>query len=104
MGLDPSAVFALALQGDPAARIVWNETADLLAIVIGNLSVVLDPQVIVLGGPSAWYWDELVQAIHSRIGSGLLRPVNLCTSALGRDAVILGAAGTALFLPGVLPL
>jgi glucokinase len=104
MGLDPSAVFALALQGDPVARIVWNETVDLLAIVIGNLSVVLDPQVIVLGGPSDWYWDDLVQAINSRIGSGLLRPLNLCASSLGRDAVILGAAGTALSLPGVLPL
>ncbi len=101
--IDPSDVFDLALKGDPAARVVWNETVDLLAIVICNLSVVLDPQIIVLGGPGNWQWDALAKAIQSRIGSGLLRPVNLCTSALGRDAVIMGGAATALRLAGVLP-
>jgi predicted NBD/HSP70 family sugar kinase len=83
--------------------VVFNETVDFLTIVICNISVVLDPEIIVLGGPSDWKWDMLVDAIKKRIGSSLLRPVNLVPSELGRDAVILGAAYTAIQIDGVIP-
>jgi len=96
-------VFSLALEGDPAAQVVFREAVDLLSIVICNLSVVLDPDVIVLGGPSDWKWSALVDAIRARIGSALLRPVNLRPSALGRDAVVLGAVYLALEANEVLP-
>ncbi|MCX6026821.1 MAG: ROK family protein [Chloroflexi bacterium] len=96
-------VFSLALEGDPAAQVVFREAVDLLSIVICNLSVVLDPEVIVLGGPSDWKWSALVDAIRARIGSALLRPVNLRPTALGRDAVVLGAVYLALEANEVLP-
>jgi glucokinase len=96
-------IFDLAQKGDPAAQVVFNETVDFLTIVICNISVVLDPEIIVLGGPSDWKWDMLVNAIKRRIGSSLLRPVNLVPSELGRDAVILGAAYTAIQIDGVIP-
>ena len=95
-------IFTLATEGDPAAQVVFNETVDLLTIVICNLSVLLDPQVIVLGGPSDWQWETLVDAIQKRVGSALLRPINLIPSALGQDAVVIGAAYIAIRLPGVL--
>jgi predicted NBD/HSP70 family sugar kinase len=96
-------VFALAEQGDPAARVVFTETVDLLTVVICNLSVALDPEVIVLGGPRDWKWDRLVEGIQSRIGSALLRPANLVTSTLGADAVVIGAAAAAIDVKGILP-
>ena len=97
-------IFTLATEGDPAAQVVFSETVDLLTIVICNLSVMLDPEVIVLGGPSDWQWETLVDAIQKRVGSALLRPINLIPSALGQDAVVIGAAYIAIRLPGVLPL
>jgi len=96
-------VFSLALEGDPAAQVVFREAVDLLSVVICNLSVVLDPEVIVLGGPSDWKWSALVDAIRARIGAALLRPVNLQPTALGRDAVVLGAVYLALDANQVFP-
>jgi predicted NBD/HSP70 family sugar kinase len=96
-------VFSLALEGDPAAQVVFREAVDLLSIVVCNLSVVLDPEVIVLGGPSDWKWSAMVDAIQARIGSALLRPVNLRPTSLGRDAVVLGAVYSALEANRVLP-
>ncbi|HLE51434.1 MAG TPA: ROK family transcriptional regulator [Anaerolineales bacterium] len=97
-------IFTLATEGDPAAQVVFSETVDLLTIVICNLSVMLDPEVIVLGGPSDWQWETLVDAIQKRVGAALLHPINLIPSALGQDAVVIGAAYVAIRLPGVLPL
>ncbi len=96
-------VFSLALEGDPAAQVVFAEAVDLLSIVICNLSVVLDPEVVVLGGPSDWKWPSLVAAIQKRIGSALLRSVPLRPTALGRDAVVLGAVYLALEANSALP-
>jgi glucokinase len=93
---DPSGIIDLALAGDRAARVVFNEMTDILTIVIANLAVALDPEVIVLGGARDWDWPALVEAIHLRIGSKLLRPVNLCPSALKNDALILGGVYSAL--------
>jgi predicted NBD/HSP70 family sugar kinase len=95
-------IFKLAQEGDPAALVVFNETVDLLTIVICNLSVVLDPEIIVLGGPSDWKWEMFVEAIQKRIGSSLLHPVNLHPSRLGRDTVINGAVYAAVRLEDVL--
>ncbi len=96
IGADPRMVIELALAGDQAARVVFNEMTDILTIVIANLAVALDPEVIVLGGARDWDWPFLVEAIHQRIGANLLRPVNLCPSALKNDALILGGVNSAL--------
>jgi glucokinase len=95
-------IFELAALGDPAAKVVFTETVDLLTIVFTNLSVVLDPDVMVLSGPSDWKWEIIVNAIKDRIGSSLLRPINLVPSQLGRDAVIIGGVYSAIRLKGVL--
>lgn len=96
-------IFTTAMDGDPAAQAVFNEVVDNLTIVVANLSVVLDPEVIVLGGPSDWPWPGLIEAIQQRIGSNLLRSVNLQPSVLGHDALIMGGAFATLSLKGVLP-
>jgi glucokinase len=96
-------IFTLAIEGDPAARTVFDETIDLLTIVISNVSVVLDPEVIVLGGPSDWRWDAVVEAIEARLETAPYTPVALRASAFQRDAVIIGATAAAIGIKGVLP-
>jgi glucokinase len=91
-------ILQLAEQGDQAALVVYSELVDILTIVICNISVVLDPEMIVLGGPSDWNWSGLIDAIQNRIGSALLRPVKLKPSELGNDSLILGGTYSALKL------
>jgi len=67
-----SDIFSLAIAGDPAAGVVYDETIDLLSIVICNLAVVLDPECIILGGPSDWHWQHVINSIQERINGALL--------------------------------
>ncbi|MEZ4589798.1 MAG: ROK family protein [Chloroflexota bacterium] len=96
-------IFDLAFAGDPAALTVFNEVVDFLTVVVVNLSVVLDPEIVVLGGASNWQWEALVTAVRQRLGSNLPRPINLRPSQLDNNAVILGGAYAALYLENVLP-
>ena len=96
--IDTRAILRLAGEGDQAATVVFNELIDILTIVICNIAVVLDPEMIILGGPSDWDWTGLTAAIRARIGSALLRPIDLRPSQLGQDAVISGGAFHALNL------
>lgn len=91
-------ILQLAETGDQAALVVYNELVDILTIVICNISVVFDPEIIVLGGPCNWNWPGLITDIQNRIGSALLRPVNLKPSELGNDSLIMGGAYSALRL------
>lgn len=96
-------IFDLALAGDPAALTVFNEVVDFLTVVVVNLSVVLDPEIVVLGGASNWQWDALVTAVRQRLGNNLPRRINLQPSQLDNNAVVLGGAYAALYLENVLP-
>lgn len=89
-------IFQLAELGDQAARIVFNELVEILTIVVCNISVLLDPEMIILGGPSNWKWTSIISEIQKYIGSSLLRSVNLQPSQLGQDALIIGGAYSAL--------
>lgn len=91
-----SDILQLAEMGDQAARVIFNELVEILTIVTCNIAVLLDPEMIVLGGPSDWKWDRLIPEIQHYIGASLLRPVNLQPSQLGNDAVIIGGAYSAL--------
>jgi glucokinase len=89
-------ILALIEQDDPAALIVFNELVDALTIVICNASVLLDPEMVVLGGPSDWKWNSIIPAIQNRIGVSLLRQVHLMPSLLGNNALIMGGSYSAL--------
>jgi trimethylamine--corrinoid protein Co-methyltransferase len=56
------------------------------------MSVVLGPEVMVLGGASAWKGLPLVAATKQQAGTALSRPVPLRPTSLGRDVVVLGQA------------
>jgi predicted NBD/HSP70 family sugar kinase len=93
-------ILALADTGDVGAAVVYKELVDILTIVICNIAVLLDPEMIILGGPSNWNWSTLIPAIKERIGDALLRPVHLMPSQLGSNALIMGGCYSALeFVP-----
>jgi len=89
-------LFALAEEGDIAAGVVYKNVIDILTIIICNSSAILDPEIIILGGPSEWNWPNMIKAIKERIGTNLLRPVHLMPSELGNNALVLGGTYSAL--------
>jgi glucokinase len=89
-------ILSLAEEGDVAAGVVYKDIVEILTIVICNSAVLLDPEMIILGGPSDWKWFSLIKAIQECIGSTLFRPVNLVPSELGNNALILGGSYIAL--------
>ena len=95
-------ILALAEDGDVAAAVVYKDVVDILTIVIGNSAVLLDPEMIVLGGPSEWNWASLIRAIKDCLDANLLRPVNIVPSELGNNALILGGSYSALSLLPIL--
>ena len=95
-------ILTLAKDGDVAASVVYKDVVDILTIVICNSAVLLDPDMIVLGGPSDWNWTYLIEAIQDRLGTNLLRPVNIVPSDLGNNALILGGTYSALNLLAIL--
>jgi glucokinase len=90
-------ILAFAEAGDPLATRIVEAAAKALCDVITNISVLLDPTVIVLGGPwgsSPWLFRAVMRHLEMQehdSGRIQARP-SLC----GEDAAILGALKTAL--------
>lgn len=87
-------VLAAADDGDRAARAVWDEALDALALGLSHAVALLAPQVIVLGGGLSHAGDALLAPLGRRLDDLLTfhrRPV-LLRARLGGDAGVLGAA------------
>ncbi len=84
-------VFDLARSGEGWAQSIVDETVDYLALIIAAISVVLDPEVIVLGGGVSRSADILVEPILNRLQGCLPAPVRLVVSNLGYRAAVMGA-------------
>ncbi|MFD1536365.1 ROK family transcriptional regulator [Nonomuraea guangzhouensis] len=88
-------VFAVAADGDPAARSVVEAEGRRIGGLLVAVAAVLDPEVIVLSGGVGRNLDLLGAAIKDRIAElGPLRPV-VVASALGDSGVLLGAVAHA---------
>jgi predicted NBD/HSP70 family sugar kinase len=91
------AVLSAAVAGDAAAR---AEIADFCAQIAGRIATVLlvvDPEVVVVRGWLAQDSDALLRPLEAAVEKELLFPERppFVASALGREAVVLGAVGTA---------
>lgn len=87
-------VVSLAQSGDATAAAVWSEAIDALALSISQLSAVLAPEAIVIGGGVAQAGEALFVPLRARI-DGLLsinRRTRLLPAQLGENAGILGSA------------
>ncbi|CAN5508731.1 ROK family protein [soil metagenome] len=94
--LNLQGVFALARKGDALAREVVELEARLLARAVAAVTGVMDPEMVILGGGVGHNGDLLLQPIERELR--LLSPLStkLLNSALGADAVLHGAVGTAI--------
>lgn len=87
-------VARFAVAGDPVASEVWGDALDALAAGIANYVVVLDPELVVIGGGMATAGDDLFEPLRSRLPAHLrfsdAPPV--VPAELGDDAGRWGAA------------
>ncbi len=84
-------VFAAAREGEEWALDVVRVTVDYLSLAIANISALLDPELIVLGGGVARSADLLIAPICERLRGALLFPPRLVASTLGYRAAVMGA-------------
>lgn len=95
-GGDPSAVdaevvFAAVRQGDPAAKRIVETLTATLARGIATIVVLLDPAVVIVGGGLSRAGDPLLEPLSRHLARILPAPPRVVLSALGSDAVALGA-------------
>jgi len=98
--LTPHLVAEVAAAGDPVAQELLDQEAERLGVLAGNLTVLLNPQRVVVGGGVAQAGAPLLEGIRrtmaARIGWYLrYAPVEVVPAALGEEAGALGAAAWA---------
>ena len=87
-------VARLAAEGDPAARSVVDAALDGLAAALANLAAVLDPDVIVLGGPLGETGDLFIAPLSERVAQLCethMRPPQLAAGTLEPFPALVGA-------------
>jgi glucokinase len=84
-------LFAAAKAGDSRARQIAGETATLLAIATANLSVVLDPSLIVLGGAVITQAPAIVEEIRRIVSRIVPSPPTIVLSDLHEEAPLWGS-------------
>jgi predicted NBD/HSP70 family sugar kinase len=95
--LDPSVVCIAATRGDKVALEIVAEVVDIISIEIIQLTLILNPQLIVIGGdfcnlPSVneLFVEPIIKNIRRSIP--FISPVDIKLSALGEDAGVIGAS------------
>jgi glucokinase len=82
--------------GDPLATAILTETADMVALWLGNMIDLLDPHVIVIGGGAAAllrpFFDQMRQRIPKLTVNPRANEVPIVSSRYGADSGIAGGA------------
>jgi len=89
--LDARTVFEQAQEGAAWAQQVVDETVDYLALAIANISSVLDPELVTLGGGVSSSSHLLIDPIRQRLQGIIPYVPRLVLSELGREAAVMGA-------------
>jgi glucokinase len=84
-------LFECARAGDRAARKAIQETATLLGMAVANLSLVLDPSLVVLGGALFDQGGDFGSEVRRIVARIIPSPPEMVTSALGKEATLWGA-------------
>jgi predicted NBD/HSP70 family sugar kinase/DNA-binding CsgD family transcriptional regulator len=93
---DPKEVFDAARAGEQAALTAVRVEAARLAHAVASIAAMLDPALVILGGGIGDNCDLLLEPLYDALETLTpLRPP-VVASALGADAVLLGAIATAL--------
>ena len=84
-------VFTAARSGAGWAQAILAETIDTLAQAIAAISLVLDPEVILLGGGVSGSADLLVEPILARLRGSIPLTPRIQTARLGYRAAVMGS-------------
>jgi len=90
-GLSGEKIFFAARNGEAWAKRLVEETVDYLALAIAAITVILDPEVIVLGGGVARSADILIEPILARLQGVTPALPKIIQSTLGYQAAVMGA-------------
>jgi glucokinase len=95
--LSPEDVFQAASQGDGPAKEIVSQVGKWLAMGLASFSVILEPEVIVLGGGiAAGAGEQLLEPVRAHFfqiaSPPFVRNVKLISARAGPDAGLLGAA------------
>lgn len=91
-------VFALASANDKRAVAIVDETAEMLAVGLGSLINIFNPEVVVIGGGMSLAADQLIPPLKERIKrhtfSCLLKVCRITPASLPLSAGMVGAIGS----------
>jgi len=98
--IEPEMVGRAALNGDPVCKVIINDIVKYLSIGIINLILIINPQVIILGGlisnmpdVETLFIDKIISIIKQAIP---FRIPEFKVSSLGEDVVLIGASDIAI--------
>ncbi|MDQ0469641.1 ROK family transcriptional regulator [Labrys wisconsinensis] len=88
-------LFSAFAAGGPSATATIEETARLIAVAIAAIGVILDPEIVILGG-NIGSRPELVDAIRRLLPRCTPYPIRLEISQFGGRAALIGGLGVAV--------
>jgi predicted NBD/HSP70 family sugar kinase len=90
-GVSAEDVFTAARRGEAWAQQVVGDTVDYLSLAIANVSSLLNPEMVVIGGGVARSADLLIEPILGRLQGVVPYVPRIVASSLGRRAAAMGA-------------
>ena len=100
--MDAVEILNLALAGDARAGKIVRQVAEIVADILVNLSIILNPGLILLGGEVGSH-PALIDFVRKQLEGGEFAVTKIASSELGDRAVLWGAISLALdALPSVL--
>ena len=89
-------VFAAARAGDTLALAAVESEGERLALVVGTIAAILDPEFVLLGGGVGSNIDLLRPPLERRLAELTPLGPRIAEGQLGQDAIVLGAVASAL--------
>jgi predicted NBD/HSP70 family sugar kinase len=89
-------VFAAARAGDERALAAVEAEGDRLALVVGTVAAIVDPEFVLLGGGIGANVDLLRPPLERRLAELTPLAPPVAEGELGQDAIVLGAVASAL--------
>ena len=90
-------IFARAASGaDETARSIVRESLDVLVRSIANIAVLIDPELVVLGGGMMASSDAILPALREHLAASVPFPPRVVPAHFTRDASLHGAVALAL--------
>ncbi|TFB56706.1 ROK family transcriptional regulator [Cryobacterium tagatosivorans] len=90
--LNAEDIFELAGGGNAAARELADEILDMMAIAIAAMVIILDPELVVVGGSLVGRANTVIPAIQQRLTGRIIHVPRVEVATRRDDAVLLGAA------------